>query len=149
MQYWHFQGVTTKWYFSEFISNNTHTFRELLQNKSKYTFRVHVKHYYHFQGVTPKQYYTLFLTSNNTDIFRELLANNTTHFSRVYIIQYWHFQRITTKQYWLFQSSYQTVFTLSLSYYQLIDTLFLWVQMDTWTDRKFSNRKVPSKCEKS
>ena len=70
--------------FSEFISNKTHIVRELLPNKSKHIFRVHIKHYWHFEGVTPKQYYTLFQTSGNTDIFRELLTNDTTHFSRVY-----------------------------------------------------------------
>ena len=61
---------------------NTHTFRELLPNKSKHIFRAHIKHYWQFQGVTPKQYYTFFQTSNNTDIFTELLPNNTTHFAR-------------------------------------------------------------------
>ena len=79
--------------FSEFISNNTHTFRKLLTNKSKHIFRVHIKHYWQLEGVTPKQYYTLFQISGNSGIFRELLANNTTHFSRVYIKQCWHFQK--------------------------------------------------------
>ena len=41
--------------FSEFKSNSTHTFWELIPNKSKQIFRVHIKHYWHFQGVTPKQ----------------------------------------------------------------------------------------------
>ena len=72
--------------FSEFISNNTYTFSELLPNKSKHIFRVHIKNYWHFQGVTLKQYYTLFQTTNNTDIFRDLLANNTANFSRFHII---------------------------------------------------------------
>ena len=39
--------------FSEFITSNT-DFRELLPNKSKCIFRVHIKHYWHFQGITPK-----------------------------------------------------------------------------------------------
>ena len=111
--------------FSEFLSSNTHTFRELLPNKSKHIFRVHIKHYWHFDGVTPKQYYTLFQTPGNTDIFRELLANNTTHFSRVYIKQYWHFQRVPSKLSYskkFFQSSYHTILTLSESYYQTILT---------------------------
>ena len=133
--------------FSEFISNNTHTFSELLPNKSKHIFRVHIKHYWHFEGVTRKQYYTLFQTSSNTDIFREflsskyytlslslhqailtfseLLANNTTHFSRAYIKQYWHFQRVSFKLNYskkFFQSSYHTILTLSESYYQTILT---------------------------
>ena len=68
------------------------TFRELLPNKSKHFFRVHIKHYWYFEGVTSKQYYTLFQTLSNIDIFRELLSNNTTHFSKAYIKQYWHFQ---------------------------------------------------------
>ena len=73
--------------FSEFISNNTHTFSELLPNKSKHIFRVHIKHYWHFEGVTPKQYYTLFQASSNSVIFTELLVNNTTHLSKAYIKQ--------------------------------------------------------------
>ena len=48
--------------FSEFISNSTDTFRELLPNRSKHIFRVHIKHYWHFQGVTLKYYYMLFQT---------------------------------------------------------------------------------------
>ena len=64
------------------MSNNTHTFRELLPNKSKDIFRVYIKHYWHFEEVTPKQYYMLFRTSSNTDIFNELLPSNSTHFSR-------------------------------------------------------------------
>ena len=67
--------MITNWFklntFSEFISNNTHTFKELLPNKSKHISRVHIKHYWHFAGVTPKEYYTLFQTSSNTDMFRE------------------------------------------------------------------------------
>ena len=132
--------------FSEFMSNNIHTFRKLLPNNGVHIFRVHIKHYWHFQGVTPKQHYTLFQTSNNTDIsrkllannytlfqnlhqtiraFSELLANNTAHTSRVYIKQYWYFQRVTGKQYYkLFSIShhYQTILTLSESYYQTILT---------------------------
>ena len=153
-QYWQFQGVNTKWYyilfqsscqtiftlsesyyqttvyiFSEFISNITDTFRELLPNNTTHfsrhqtilTFpesywqtiihfsRTYIKQYEHFQS-----YWQIILHTfpefilNNTDIFRELLANNTINFSRFHIIikQYWHFQRVTTKQYWLIQSSY-------------------------------------------
>ena len=72
--------------FSEFISNHTHTFRELLPSNSKHIFRVHIKHCF-FGRVTPKQYYTVFQTSSNTNIFREFLANNTTLFSGAYIKQ--------------------------------------------------------------
>ena len=72
--------MITNWFklntFSEFISNNTHTFKELLPNKSKHVFRVYIKHRWHFEAVTPKQYYTLFRTSNSTDIFRRLLSSN-------------------------------------------------------------------------
>ena len=151
-------------------------FQTISTNNSKHFFRFHIKQYWNFHWVTPKQCYTLFQTSNNTDIFRELLVNNTTHFSRVYIKQYWHFQRVpsksnyrkiffqstyhtimtfshfqrvTTKQYWLIQNSYQTVFTLSQSYYQTIVNTFLKVWMDTWTDKKFSNGKFSTKSKKS
>ena len=64
------------------------------------------------------------------------------HFSRVYIKQY------CTKQYWLIQSSYQTLFTLPQSYYQKIVSALLKIWIDTWTDRKFSNRKFPSKSKR-
>ena len=66
------------------MSNNTHTFRELLPNKKKQIFRVDIKHYWHFEGVTPKQFYTLLPTSSNTDIFRELLSKNTTLFQSLH-----------------------------------------------------------------
>ena len=92
--------------FPEFMSNNTHTFREFLLNRSKHIFRIYIKHCWHFQGVTPKHYHTFFQTPNSTDISRELLPNNIIHFSRVYIKQYWHFQNVTGKQYWAhFKSS--------------------------------------------
>ena len=86
-----------------FIPKNTHTFKELLPNKSKQIFRVHIKHYWYllervtfkqydtlFQSlhkailifselpVTGKQYYTLFQSLyilSNTDIFRDFLPN--------------------------------------------------------------------------
>ena len=105
--------------FSEFISNNTHTFSELLPNKSKHIFRVHIKHYWHFEGVTRKQYYTLFQTSSNTDIFRELLSNNTTHFSRAYIKHNDIFRVIGKQYYTLFQSLHQTILTFSESFFQI------------------------------
>ena len=105
--------------FSEFISNNTHTFSELLPNKSKHIFRVHIKHYWHFEGVTPKQYYPLFQTSSNTDIFRELLSNNTTHFSRAYIKHNDIFRVIGKQYYTLFQSLHQTILTFSESFFQI------------------------------
>ena len=63
----------------EFMSSNTHLFTELLPNKIKHIFRVHIKHYWHFEGVTRKQCWTLFQVSSNTDIFRELLSNNILH----------------------------------------------------------------------
>ena len=65
--------------FLEFVSNNTHTFSELLPNKSNHIFRVH---------------------TNITDTFRE-----STHFSRHQIIL--TFQRVTHKPYYKpFQISY-------------------------------------------
>ena len=126
--------------FSEFTSNNTHTFRELLPNKSKHIFRVHIKHYWHFEKVTPKQYYTLFQTSINTDIFESY--SQTILYTFPDIKQYWNFQRVTGKQYYtlfqsssikqylhfqrapsklnysrkFFQSSYHTILTLSENY---------------------------------
>ena len=87
------------------MSNNTHTFRELLPNKSKHIFRVHIKHYWHFEEITPKQYHTLFQKLSNTDIFKELLPNNTTHFSkhqaiRTFSESYWEIipHNFTTNQ---------------------------------------------------
>ena len=135
--------------FSEFISNNTHTFRELLPNRSKHIFRVHIKQYWHFQGVTPKQYYTLFqtskstdlsrelrqtilytfpeLTSNKTDFFKELLINNTTHFSRVYI------KLLANNTAHI--SFHQTILTFSESYWQtILQTLPDFISLSNNTD---------------
>ena len=51
--------------------------------------------------------------------FQTVITYNSKHFFRFYIKQYWQFQGVTTKWYYkLFQSSYQTIFTLSESYYQ-------------------------------
>ena len=71
--------------FSEFISNNTHTFRQLLPNNTT-QFSTHQTILTFSEGYwqTMLQTFPDFTSlSNNTDIFRELLANNTTHFSRV------------------------------------------------------------------
>ena len=109
------------------VQNHNHMFRELLLNNSKHILGVHIKHYWYFQGVTLKQYYTLFQTSNNIDIFRELQTNNTANFSRFRIIikqhrylqNYWQIILHTFSEFisWLIQSSYETIFTLSQSYY--------------------------------
>ena len=123
--------------FLEFMSNNTHTFREFLLNRSKHIFRIYIKHCWHFQGVTPKHYHTFFQTPNSTDISRELLPNNIIHFSRVYIKQYWHFQRVTDKQYYiLFQSSYQPILIFSKRYWQAILSTFqeLWSTILTFSE---------------
>ena len=132
--------------FSEFTSNNTHTFRELLSNKNKHIFSEFIsnitgtlrglfpnntKHFSRHQEILKfsESYcqtilHTLSeLTSNNTDISRELLANNITHISRVYTKQYWHFQRVPSKLSYskrFFQSSYHTILTLSESFYKKI-----------------------------
>ena len=44
-------------FLSEFISNNTETFREILLHKSL-SVRVHIKQYWHFWRVSTKQCYT-------------------------------------------------------------------------------------------
>ena len=56
-KYSHFQTIPTNnsKHVSDFISNNTDSFMELLPN----TFP-DIKQYWHFQRVTGKQYYTLF-----------------------------------------------------------------------------------------
>ena len=140
--------INTFW---EFISNSTHTFRELLPNKSKHVFRVHNQTLLALRDLLPNnttpfsRYQAILtfsesywqtilrtfpeLTSNNPDIFRELLANNTTHFSRVYIKQYWHFKRDSSKLNYskkFFQSSYHTILTLSESYYK---TIFIYLEL--------------------
>ena len=115
---------TLKKHLAKKIKKYSH-FQAITTNNSKHFFRFHIKQYWHFHWVTPKQYYTLFQTSNNTDIFRELLANNITHFARVYIKQYWHFQSVPSKLNYskiFFQSTYDTIMTLSGSYYQTILT---------------------------
>ena len=71
--------------FSEFISNITDTFRELLLNNTTHFSR-------HKAILTfPESYWQTILHTlpelppNSTDIFRGLLVNNTTRFSRVNI----------------------------------------------------------------
>ena len=82
----HFQRVNLKKYYtflSEFISNNTETFREILTRKTLF----HMKQCWHFQRATTKQYYTRFsvFISDNTfsgsyykiiHIFSEFIWNN-------------------------------------------------------------------------
>ena len=80
------------------MENNTHTFWELLPNKSKHIFIDHIKHYWHFEGVPPKQYYTLFQSLHQVILtFSELQPNNIDLF-RAHIKQYSHFNRVITKQ---------------------------------------------------
>ena len=154
-----------------------YTFRELLSNNTTHIKHIILTFSESYWQRILKTFPDFISLSNNIDIFRELLPNNSTSFQdfissntdisqgffhrvssklnyskiffRVHITQYWHFPGVTTKQYWLIQSSYQTVFTLSQSYYQTIVHTFCRVWMDTWTYRKFSNRKFPSKGEKS
>ena len=57
-QYWHFQRIplklnNSKNFFSEFISHNTDTFRELLPNNID-LFRPHIKQHSHFHRVITK-----------------------------------------------------------------------------------------------
>ena len=150
-QYWRFQEVTSKSYYTLFQSS----YQTILTLSGSYY-----------------QTTLYFGTSNNTNIFRELLANNTTNFYRFHIIikQYWIIQRVVSKLNYskiFFQSSYHTILTLSDSYYQTIlnySELILNI-IHTFTELlsnnsihffeslngqgKFSNGKFPSKKEKS
>ena len=126
IQYWQFQGATTKWYytlflssnqiihtisesyyhtrintFQEFISNITDTFWEFLPNNnahfSRYqTILTFLESYW---KTIPLTFADLISLANNTDIIRELLTNNTTNFSIFHTIskQYWHFPRVLSK----------------------------------------------------
>ena len=102
--------TSSNYTFSEFTSNNTHTFQVLLPNKSKHTFKAHINitgtlrellsnnttRFPRHQAILTfsESYEPITMhtfpefTSNNADIFRELLANSTKHISRVYIKQY-------------------------------------------------------------
>ena len=74
-------------FLSEFISNNTETFRDILLHKTLFV-RHHIKHYWYFRGDTTKQYYSHLseFTSHITfsgsyykailHIFSELISNN-------------------------------------------------------------------------
>ena len=135
-QYWHFQRVTGKRYYSLSIA--------------------YIKQYWHFQRDAGKQYYTLFQSLQQTKlIFSGSYWQYSTHFQsfhqtilvfsgiywqkilytsgfHIIITRYWHFQRVNTKQYWLIQSSYQTVFILSQSYYHFFE-------MSEWTLEQTEN----------
>ena len=126
--------------FLEFVSNNTHTFSELLPNKSNHIFRVHTNitdtfrestHFSRHQIIltfsesysqTILQTFPDFISLSNTEIFK---TNNTAHFSWVYIKQYWQSQKVPSKLSYsktFLQSSYHAILTLSESYYQTILT---------------------------
>ena len=80
------QNNTTH-FLSEFISNNTETFREILPHKAPFV-RVHIKQYWHFRRAATKQYFTNFseFIWHNTisgsyykmilHIFSEFISNN-------------------------------------------------------------------------
>ena len=114
--------------FSEFITNSTHTFRELLPEENTFSeFISNITDTFRelFPNITlcfskhqtvltfPESYWQTILytfpelTSNNTDIFKELLANNTTHFSKVHINNN-------------LKSFHQTILTFSESCWQTI-----------------------------
>ena len=140
-QYWHFNRVTPKRYYTLFqTSNNTDIFRELLVNNTKHFCKVYIKQYWHFQRVPSKLIYgrNFFQSTYQT------ISDNTQY----HTIMEWHFQRVTTKQHWLIENSYLTVFTLSQIYYQTIVNTILRVWMDNWTDN-FSNGKSSTRSEKS
>ena len=131
--YWNFKRVTTKYYkslyqtkfipnfieffritnkqchtlFIKFLSNNTGTFRNKLQQNATLFYR---SSHQSIKKVTVK-YCTLFWEFiSYTDIFREVILSDTTYFFRFHIKPYWHFQRANTKQYYkvwlLFENSY-------------------------------------------
>ena len=96
-QFWYFQRVTqnnTTHFVSEFISNNTETFREIPPHKTLFV-RVHIKQYWHFRRVTTKQYYLHspeFISHNTLSgsnyeiilhIFSEFMSNNTETFREI------------------------------------------------------------------
>ena len=144
-QFWHFQRVTTKWYyiyFLEFMLMNT----DILW---RYYWAIYI-----FLGF--KQYYTLFsgFILKNSDTFTEILPYNSTHFFhssfqtihfqrdttkhyilfvRVRIKPYRHFQRVTTKQYYIHFSSFISHNTFLVSYYRIIHIFseFIWHNIET------------------
>ena len=115
-KYSHFQIITSKnrKRVSDFISDNTDTFMELLLNNTtdfsshqtiltvtgKQYYIVYIKKYWHFQRVPSKLNYNINLfsenISHNNNTFAELLPNNIDLFG-TYIIQYSHFHRVITK----------------------------------------------------
>ena len=90
----HKDGFTIGYYqtrvntFSEFISNITDSFRELLPNDTTHFSRhqIIVKFSESYCQTIPHTF--LKLTSNTTDIFKDLLTSNTARFCRVHIKQY-------------------------------------------------------------
>ena len=138
-QYWHFQRVTVKQYYT--LLQSLHqvilAFSELLANSVTHFSRAWVKQHWHFQGVIGKQYYTLFQS-----LYQAIVKS----FFRVHITQCWHFQRVKTILTYLELMS-NSIHTFS--YYQTVVNTFLRVSVDTRTDRKSLRRKFPSKSVKS
>ena len=104
------QNNTTH-FLSEFISNNTESFREILPHKALFG-RVHIKQYWHVRRVTTKQYHTY---------FSEFISHKTFSGSYYEIILYIFSEfisknidnsRATTKQYCKIILFYQTKLTL-------------------------------------
>ena len=105
-QYWHFQRVTGKQYYT--LSQSLHQ-TVLIFSKGYLKIILHT---------FPE------FVSNNNNIFKKLVARNTAHISRASIKQHWHFQRVTGKQYYKrfhISYNYQVILKI-LSYYQTILT---------------------------
>ena len=115
-KYSHFQIITTnnRKHVSDFISDNTYSFMELLLNNAthfsghqtiltvtgKQYYKVYIKQYWHFQSVPSKLNYNKNLfsenISHNNDTFAELLPNNIDLLG-TYIRQHSYFHRVITK----------------------------------------------------
>ena len=119
------QNNTTH-FLSEFISNNTETFREILPHKAPFV-RVHIKQYWHFRRAATKQYFTNFseFIWHNTisgsyykmilHIFSEFISNNID----TSIVTTKHYSKII-----LFCKFYQTKMRFSESCGQMLQIFF-------------------------
>ena len=134
--------------FSEFISNNTHNFRELLSNKSRHIFRVHITGTLKEllpNNITPFSRHETILAFSGT-----YWQKNNAHFSRAYTKQ-WHFQRVTgnwhfskfhiiIKQHWHFQGDYQKADRVGGLKWEKIEIIFLFkIHIYYFLNREFSS----------
>ena len=106
---------------SEFISNHTETFKEILPHQTP-SVKVHIKQYWHFRRATTKQYYIYFseLKSHNT-FSGSLYKMRFSQSSHQTILTPPEVLPNNAVKWYLSMSFYLTRLKFAVSYYQIPD----------------------------